>query len=238
MRRRSICWSARCSAIPTTRWRPRSPPGPRCSAWSIISPPIPPPERARSIELARKARRWASDATVLAVLGNALTLLDDLDGADQIIRKALAIDGGSAWAWSRSGWIDVYKGDPDSAIERFKIALDLAPARLPRLQQPWSGSAARISRPATMPTPRAGRSAGCREHPSSTWVHRTLCPAYLLGGAKPEAQPQPDRAAAALSGPDHRRGAAGHAAAAAILSRPDRRGAAQRRPAGLRLRHR
>ncbi len=37
------------------------------------------------------------------------------------------MDGGSAWAWSRIGWIDVYRGDQESAIERFKIALELAP---------------------------------------------------------------------------------------------------------------
>ena len=64
---------------------------------------------------------------MLAVLGNALTFLHDLDAADLMIRKALSIDGGSAWAWSRSGWLDVYNGDADSGIERLKIALDLAP---------------------------------------------------------------------------------------------------------------
>ncbi|WP_409997305.1 tetratricopeptide repeat protein, partial [Bradyrhizobium cosmicum] len=53
--------------------------------------------------------------------------LGELDTADLVIRKALAADGGSVWAWSRSGWIDVYKGEPESAIERLKIALDLAP---------------------------------------------------------------------------------------------------------------
>jgi len=26
------------------------------------------------------------------------------------------------------------------------------------------------------------------EHPSAIWVHRTLCPAYVLTGAKPEAR--------------------------------------------------
>lgn len=70
-------------------------------------------DRARSAELARKAQTLAGDATVLAVLGNALTFLHDLEAADLVIRKALSIDGGSAWAWSRSGWIDVYNGDPE-----------------------------------------------------------------------------------------------------------------------------
>jgi hypothetical protein len=51
---------------------------------------------ARSAELARKATALAGDATALAVLGNALTLLHDLDAAGRVIREALAVDGGSA----------------------------------------------------------------------------------------------------------------------------------------------
>src|ERR1700755_3719139 len=47
--------------------------------------------------------------------------------AGSVSYQARAIDGGCAWAWSRSGWLDVYRGDAESAIERFKIALDLAP---------------------------------------------------------------------------------------------------------------
>ena len=29
---------------------------------------------------------------------------------------------------------------------------------------------------------------GLIEHPSASWIHRTLCPAYVLAGAKPEAR--------------------------------------------------
>ena len=57
-------------------------------------------ERTRSADLARKARNLADDATVLAILGNALTALHDLDAAGLVIRKALSVDAGSAWAWS------------------------------------------------------------------------------------------------------------------------------------------
>ena len=112
------------------------------AAWAHIQGVVyhftddPEQERARSLDLARRARALAGDATVLAVLGNALTLLGDLDAADIVIRKALSLDGGSAWAWSRSGWIDAYRGDAESAVDRFKIALDLAPQELARLQQP------------------------------------------------------------------------------------------------------
>jgi AraC-like DNA-binding protein/tetratricopeptide (TPR) repeat protein len=144
-------------------------------------------ERARSADLARKARTLAGGATALAVLGNALTLLHDLETAGLVIRKALSVDAGSAWAWSRSGWIDVYRGDAESAIERFKIALDLAPHDSLAFNSLVGIGCAHFA---------AGRyfdAAQWQEralmaHPSATWVHRTLCPAYALGGAASEAR--------------------------------------------------
>src|SRR5882757_831932 len=144
-------------------------------------------DRARSAELARKAQNLAGDATVLAVLGNALTFLHDLDAAEQVIRKALSIDGGSAWAWSRSGWIDVYGGDAESAIERFKIALDLAPNDCLAFNSMVGIGCAHFEsgryREAADWQQRA-----LVEHPSATWIHRTMCPAYVLVGAESEAR--------------------------------------------------
>jgi len=145
-------------------------------------------DRARGSALARKAQALAGgDASALAVLGNALTFLHDLDTADVVIRKALACDGGSAWAWSRSGWIDVYRGEADSAIERFKIALDLAPNDPLAFNSMVGIGCAQFG---------AGRYAeaawwqrrALMEHPTATWIHRTMCPAYVLVGAEAEAQ--------------------------------------------------
>jgi tetratricopeptide (TPR) repeat protein len=144
-------------------------------------------ERARSIELAYRARALSGDATVLAVLGNALTLLNELDSADLVIRKALAVDGGSAWAWSRSGWLDVYQGDPESAIERFKIALDLAPHDVLAFNS-FVGIGCAHFKAGNYAEAARWQERALTEHPSSIWVHRTLCPAYVLGAAKPEAR--------------------------------------------------
>jgi AraC-like DNA-binding protein len=144
-------------------------------------------DRARSAELARKAQNLSGDATVLAILGNAFTFLHDLDTADLVIRKALSIDGGSAWAWSRSGWIDVYSGDAESAIERFKIALDLAPSDCLAFNSMVGIGCAHFEsgryREAADWQQRA-----LTQHPSATWIHRTMCPAYVLSGAGSEAR--------------------------------------------------
>jgi tetratricopeptide (TPR) repeat protein len=144
-------------------------------------------DRARGIELAHRAQALSGDASVLAVLGNALTLLDELDTAELVIRKALAVDGGSAWAWSRSGWLDVYRGDPESAIERLKIALDLAPHDSLAFNS-LVGIGCAHFKAGNYAEAATWQERALIEHPSAIWVHRTLCPAYVLGGARLEAR--------------------------------------------------
>ena len=144
-------------------------------------------ERTRSAELTRKALGLAGDATALALLGNALTSLRDVETADMVIRKALAVDGGSTWAWGRSGWVDVYRGDSDSAIERFMIALELAPHDSLAFNNFVGIGIAHFNAGRYLEAARWQQRA-LIEHPSAAWVHRTMCPAYVLGGATSEAR--------------------------------------------------
>jgi AraC-like DNA-binding protein/tetratricopeptide (TPR) repeat protein len=163
------------------------------AAWAHVQRTVyhftstPQKDRARGVELVKKARTLSGDATVLAVLGNALTLLNELDAANSVVRKALAFDGGSAWAWSRSGWIDVYQGEAKSAIERFKIALDLAPHD-PLAFNSMVGIGCAHFNTGNYADAASWQERALIEHPSAIWVHRTLCPAYVLGGAKSKAR--------------------------------------------------
>ena len=143
-------------------------------------------DRARSSELARRALALPADPTVLAVVGNALTLLRDMDAAEQVIGKALAIDAGSAWAWGRSGWIDAYKGNDASAIEKFTIALELAPNDSLAFNNMFGIGCAHFNADRYLDSAR-WQARALVEHPSSAWIHRTLCAAYAFGGAKTEA---------------------------------------------------
>jgi AraC-like DNA-binding protein/tetratricopeptide (TPR) repeat protein len=144
-------------------------------------------QRARGIELTQRALALPGDASTLAVLGNALTLLGEQDAAAHVIARALSVDGGSAWAWSRSGWIDVYRGDPESAIERFKIALDLAPHdALAFNNQVGIGCAHFLA--GAYADAAIWQERALRQHPSAFWIHRTLCPAYVCANAKPQAR--------------------------------------------------
>jgi AraC-like DNA-binding protein/tetratricopeptide (TPR) repeat protein len=86
-------------------------------------------------EARKAARALATRAAALGIadplaetfLAAGYTLAHDLAAAAVHGERALILDGGSAWAWGRSGWIAAYRGETRDAIERFHIARSLAP---------------------------------------------------------------------------------------------------------------
>jgi AraC-like DNA-binding protein/tetratricopeptide (TPR) repeat protein len=144
-------------------------------------------KNAAQMLAARAARLNTGDAMTETLLAAGYALAHDLTTAAMHIDRALAIDGSSAWAWSRSGWIQAYGGEADEAIERFQIARALAPDD--RLN--WLGSIG-----TAVAHFAAGRYAesirwyerGLLEHPSAIWCHKSLAPAYELAGRKEEAR--------------------------------------------------
>jgi AraC-like DNA-binding protein/Tfp pilus assembly protein PilF len=143
--------------------------------------------RLKALSLGRRAVDIGGNATVLAVLGHAFSLADNLETADLVTQKALAIDGSSAWAWSRSGLLDIYKGRTGSAMERLLIALDLAPG------DPLAFNALTGVGCAHFQSERFVEAAhwlerAIAEHPSAVYLHHLLCPAYALCGDKQQAK--------------------------------------------------
>jgi tetratricopeptide (TPR) repeat protein len=133
--------------------------------------------------LARRALTMRGGASELAILGNAFVLTEDLETANAVIQKALSINGSSAWAWSRNGLIDVWKGYMSSAPDKLYIALDLAP------DDPWAFNS-RIG--IGLVHFQAGRyieaarwlQRAIAEHPAAVWCHQVLCASHMLGGQK------------------------------------------------------
>jgi adenylate cyclase len=128
------------------------------------------------------------DPTALTALATAITLLfADLDRAQHFVDRALAIDPNHAWAWTRLGFLNVYRGDAAAGVKAFERAIALSPL------DPFSfncliglGLAAFASgKPdeAAMWTRRA-----LREKVGMTWAYRDLA-AFLahagdVGGAR------------------------------------------------------
>lgn len=102
-----------------------------CHCWRIGNgwSPAPAESRTEGLRLARTALRLdADDPSVLTMAGAAEILLaGDLNAAAVHIGKALALDPNSAWAWIRSGYIQVYRGNPEIALEHFERASRLSP---------------------------------------------------------------------------------------------------------------
>ena len=126
------------------------------------------------------------DATILAILGNTFALLNDIEMADFVARKALAICGGSSWAWARSGLIQVCKGHTEAALERLSIALSLAPND-PLKFNTFIGAGSAHFEAGNFSQAVKWFERAVLEHPNAAWQHELLCPAYFYSGRKAEA---------------------------------------------------
>jgi AraC-like DNA-binding protein/tetratricopeptide (TPR) repeat protein len=154
------------------------------AAWSHAQRVIyqftdnPAQDHVRALQFAAKAASLAgNDATVLAILGTTYNAVHDLRTAEVLVGRALAVDGGSAWAWGRSAWIDSYLGRAEIAAERFKIALELAPddPLAPSLHVGLGFAYFNLRK-----YPEAVRwlERAVAKLPSPGWAHRLLTPSY------------------------------------------------------------
>lgn len=68
------------------------------------------------------------DAIALNSAGMALAyVVGKLDDGRNLINQALALDPNLAWAWLFSGWVNVWLGEPEIAIEHVARAMRLSP---------------------------------------------------------------------------------------------------------------
>jgi adenylate cyclase len=86
-------------------------------------------ERRIAHGLIEKAAQLSEDdPTALTALGTAVMLLfGDLDRAQIFIDRALTLDPNHAWAWTRRGFLNVYRGNAEEAVPAFERAIRLSP---------------------------------------------------------------------------------------------------------------
>ena len=80
----------------------------------------------------RVSRRAASlgkdDAIVLSHAGQTLAYLaNQIDEGSSLIERAIVLNPNLSLAWNFGGWIKIFAGEPDTAIERFARAIRLSP---------------------------------------------------------------------------------------------------------------
>jgi tetratricopeptide (TPR) repeat protein len=86
-------------------------------------------EIAEAARLARRAVELGTDdATALARGGHAIAFVaGDLDSGVVFLDRALVLNPNLAPAWTLSGWLRAYRGEPDVAIEHHAHAMRLSP---------------------------------------------------------------------------------------------------------------
>src|SRR3712207_3226159 len=69
----------------------------------------------------------STDPVVVTVLSATYALVGQFGIGLSAVETAVDIDRNSAWAWTRSGYLNHYMSRPDRAIERFEPAIRLSP---------------------------------------------------------------------------------------------------------------
>src|SRR6185312_13235398 len=86
-------------------------------------------EIAEGTRLVRRAVEFGQDdAVALARSGHALAhLTHDLDGSLVLLDRALVLDSNLAAGWYLGGFLRVWRGEPDAAIEAIGHGMRLSP---------------------------------------------------------------------------------------------------------------
>jgi len=103
----------------------------RCFSWRKACGWMDDPEKetAEAVRLSRRAADLGrDDALALCTAGIGLAFVaGQLEDGDALIENALALNPNLAWAWLFSGWVKVWLGEPEVAIEHAMRAMRLSP---------------------------------------------------------------------------------------------------------------
>jgi tetratricopeptide (TPR) repeat protein len=143
------------------------------------------------IETTRLARRATEsgrdDAVALCCGGYALAYVArDVDGGVAFIDQALALNPNLAVAWNFSGWVRIFLGEHDAAIERLTRAMRLSPLD-PALFHMRQGIAYAHLLAGRYDEASSWAKAGLRDQPNILGNLRVLAASKALGGQPDEA---------------------------------------------------
>jgi tetratricopeptide (TPR) repeat protein len=142
------------------------------------------PAQARAAEA---ARLHAQDPIAEAILAGAHILMHDLDAADIYVERALALDGGCAWAWHHAGRSLIFRGFPEAGTELLRISESLDMGGMLRNLRMIGFGIAQFEAGHYLEAARCWKRA-LAESPQAAWLNRLLAPAFGLLGRKDEAR--------------------------------------------------
>ena len=144
--------------------------------------------RRAAVDLAREALRVAADDP--GVLGRAAIVLgrfgEDIDAALALIDRALVLNPSFAFGWYWSGWLRLFAGQADLAIEHFETSMRLNPRGQRGFHLSGIGHAHFVSH--RFEDAVAALRVSLEEVPSFTPTHRALAACYAHMGRLEEAR--------------------------------------------------
>jgi len=144
--------------------------------------------RRAAVDLAREALRVADDDP--GVLGRAAIVLarfgEDIDAALALIDRALVLNPSFAFGWYWSGWLRLFAGQANSAIEHFETSMRLNPGGQRGFHLSGIGCAHFISH--RFEDALAALRVSLEAVPSFTPTHRALAACYAHMGRLDEAR--------------------------------------------------
>lgn len=151
-------------------------------------------------------RLATSDSLVLTFVANAETAARNHDAAEYHVRKALEFEPSSAWAWSRLGYVHLFRGESEPALEAFERALFLSPHD-PMRHSVFFGLGATHFCRTDYATALRWLDQSMIENPDRVWIHRLVaaCAAEIGDADRARAsvailrQSQPDATAESLA---------------------------------------
>ena len=162
-----------------------------CHFWGFSNNWADSPEHARSeaFRLIHRALQLDSnDPNVLTIAAlNSTAIAHDLEAAHAYVEKALQLDPNFTWGWNRSGYVEVYRDNIDTALAHFERAALLSPfdpltfnrlvgMALAHYSAGRYGEAVRLAEQAR------------QERPGLPWAHRVMIAGYVGLGRLDEAR--------------------------------------------------
>ena len=146
-------------------------------------------EIAEGARLARRAVELGrDDAVALTRSGHALAhLAGDLDGGIALLDRALMLNPNLAAAWFLGGFLRVWHGEPDGAIEHFARAMRLSPLD-PEMYRIQAGMAAAHLFAGRFDTASSWAEKAFRDLPSFLMVVGIIAASHALAGRTDEAR--------------------------------------------------
>jgi TolB-like protein len=146
-------------------------------------------EAAEGARLARRAVELGKDdAAALARSGHALAhLAGDVHGGIALLDRALMLNSNLAVAWLLSGFLRIWRGEPDDAIERLARAMRLSPLD-PEFFRMQAGTAMAHLLAGRFDAASSWAEKAFRDFPSFLIAVGTLAASHALAGRSDEAE--------------------------------------------------